>query len=506
MKRRILATVVVLFMAASAHGGDLLRDYERELAAKGYAVDDGSLRVLVRRDNEAEEIRTKAAMILAYRRALAAEDDIQAAIASGLTETGLTTMATALLTIDAARFEPVALDIAGTVGFEHKFDLAVVLAAKGRPVLYPVLLEGLKAEDSRTRHRALFAVDMLARRIPPDILEPDAFAVLISEAVPSMDSPSIRDGTSHTIRKKAVQHLFAVLCHAPQAIRAVAGLRAFLRAAENDRSSEVRDTALVAYNSVVAGLLAGEWPPYCADPSRAFDRYFRFYGRSVEDHDLRSLLKSETESEDLRLKAALLLAQRGVTAAAPDARAVQSSNISERAVALLSHVLLNLKGPSSVEVVVDAAATRLTQPDLRLYVAQDLAHRGEPALYEDLLESLRSDDPISRHVALGAVAALSRQLRPGELRPDPVKVLIRELSAEEVSIRLEAAFYLADAVYLGPMDELRLEAVQTLRKVAEGDPAAEVRQTAVETLKALEETPAEGRAGEDEERDGDTKS
>ena len=220
-------------------------------------------------------------------------------------------------------------------------------------------------------------------------------------------------------------------------------------------------------------------------PSTSSKSRLRFSGRAVDDESLRALVRSPREPEADRLSAAQLLSLRGVTSAAPDLRvALLSGAFLDRDLALLAHALLQLAGAESVRTVVETAG-RFRDPALRLYLAQDLAQRGEPALYDVLVANVAKGSPVERHFALSAVGALAGRVEPGKLQPDPVGVLIGQLGSDRAPLRREAARNLAGARYAS--DELRFEAMQALRKAVAGDPAPEVKEEAAEVLRILEE-------------------
>ena len=324
-------------------------------------------------------------------------------------------------------------------------------------------------------------VAALARNQPPGTLVPDPFAVLIERLL--VKEAEAR--ASPRIRYEAVGHLVQVLCQVPAEDRAVAALAALRTAQAKDPASEVREAAEKALETLAAGLLAGSWPPYCGDPVNILESRLRFSGRAVDDESLRALVRSPQEPEADRLSAAQLLSLRGVTSAAPDLRvALLSGAFLDRDLALLAHALLQLDGAEAVKAVVEAAG-RLRDPAARLYLAQDLAQKGEPALYDVLVANVAKGSPIERHFALSAVGALAGLMEPGKLQPDPVGVLIGQLGSDRAPLRREAARNLAGARYSN--EELRLQAVQALRKTVAGDPAPEVKEEAAEVLRILEE-------------------
>jgi|GEM_PF-6792512 len=487
MRRLIVVLVALVLLGGQRPGfsGDLRRDFERELATDGYATDDAGLRSLVRSERAAEEARSKAAMLLALRGVKGAEEDIAAALATNLSGAGRTAMASALLHIDPVKFEAVVVDIAGKVDLGHRAYLAASLAEKGRFVLYPVLLEALTAGDWLTSHNALSTLVTLAKGPPPGPLDPDPFRVLLAQITSQQraSAPVDKGPASTRIRLEAVRSVPEVLCQAPREERAVPALQALRTAADKDPASEVREAAAKALETLAAGLLTGRWPPYCSDSAEGLPSLLRLRGRPVDDESLRSLLRSRREPEDDRLSAAQLLSVRGVRSAAPDLRAtLLSASFLDRDLAVLAHALLKLDGAESVKAVVETAG-RLKDPALRLYLAQDLAQRGEPALYGVLLANVAKGSPVERHIALAAVGALAERVEQ-VLAPAPVSILIGQLASGQATLRREAARDLAGARYTS--DDLRLQAVQALRQAAEGDPAPEVKQDAAEALKALQ--------------------
>jgi hypothetical protein len=479
----IFILACLLFGAWPAVAGSPDREYLAELIARGYSTDDESLRALVRSETELEDARYKAAFLLAFRGVQSATEDIRLALASPfLSDRGLSRMATALLTLDPAGAEEIVVATSSRLkDFQERLELAFVLAKKGKPALYSTLLDGLRRDGWDTQHWAMSAVASLAKNQPPGTLDPDPFAVLIDE-LSNNDT-----GVGARMRYEAAEHLVAVLCTVapPTEERSAAALAALRRSVEKDEDSKVRGAAAAALETLVDGLLADRWPPYCHDPAYSLSRHLNLRGRPVDDESLRELVSSPREPEDDRLSAAQLLSLRGVRSAAPDIRAaLQSSAFLDRGLALLTHALLKLEGSESVKITVEKAG-QLRDPALKLYLAQDLAQRGEPALYEVLLDHLKQGSLVERHIALSGVGALAEHVKPGSLQPDPVSVLIGQLGSDRAPIRQEAARNLAKAQY--SKDELRLQATQSLRKAAEGDPAPEVKQTAADALKILEE-------------------
>jgi HEAT repeat protein len=488
MRSLVLALLVLMLLGSPDAGssGDLRRDFERELIAAGYTTDDAGLRALVGSESAPEEARSKAALLLGYRGVREAEEEISAALAGGgLSPGGRTSMAIALIRLDPVRFEPVVVEVAGQVNLQKRVHIASSLAEKGRTGLYSVLLEALDSGDWPAPHSALRTLAMLAKTPPSSPLEPDPFQVILAEINSRRVSPLVGSRSAERIREEAVRYVPEVLCDAPGEEKAVAALAILRTAVDADPVSEVREAAAAALETLAEGLLAGLWPPFCADPVTMYTSHLRFSGRQVDDESLRGLVRSPGEPEDNRLRAAQLLSLRGVRSAAPDIRAaLQSSAFLDRDLALLAHALLKLDGSESVKIVVEKAG-QLRDPALRLYVAQDLAQRGEPALYKVLLDHLKQGSLVERHIALSGVGALAERVKPGRLQPDPVSVLIGQLGSDRAPIRQEAARNLAKAQY--SKDELRLQATQLLRKAAEGDPAPEVKQIAADALKILQE-------------------
>jgi hypothetical protein len=484
-----LVTLVLLGMPGQGFSGDLRRDFERELIDAGYTTDDAGLRAVVRSDSAPEEARSKAAMLLGMRGVQAAEEDILAALANDLSDSSRTVMASSLLQLDPIKFESVVLETAGRVGLSHRVYLATELADKGRLGLYPVLLEALDAGGWLTPHNALSTLARLAKKLPSSPSDPDPFRVILAE----INSRRVWRVSAHVenrsaaarIRGEAVRYVPEVLCEAPGEEKAVAALTTLRTAADTDPASEVSEAAAVALETLEGGLLAGLWPPFCADPVASYTARLKARGRSVDDESLREIVRSSGEPEDSRLSAALLLASRSVKAAEPDIRAAWLSSVFlDRDLALLAHALLKLGGAESVKAVVEKAG-QLRDPALRFYVAQDLAQSGEPAFYEVLLDHLKQGSLVERHIALSGVGALAERVEPGKLQPDPASVLIGQLGSDRAPIRREAARNLAKALY--SKDELRLQATQLLGKAAEGDPSPEVKQTAADALKILDE-------------------
>jgi hypothetical protein len=489
MRRLIVALLALTLLGGSDAGfsNDLRRDFERELVAAGFATDDAGLRALVVSESAPEEAREKAALLLGYRGVKGAEEEISAALASGLSAGGRTTMAIALVWLDPVRFEPVAVETAGQVDLQKRVYLATELAMKGRFGLYPVLLKALDSGDWLTSHDALRTLVWLAKTPPAAPLDPDPFHVIVGEVTAQRAStPEINRSAAVQIRLEAVRALPEVLCPTPDKERAVAALSALAAAAGGDPAIEVRAAATNALESIAGGLLVGTRSSGCSsDPVRSLKSHLLARGRSVDDESLREIVRSSGEPEDNRLSAAQLLSLRGVRSAAPDIRAaLQSSAFLDRGLALLAHALLKLDGSESVKIIVEKAG-QLRDPAHKLYLAQDLAQRGEPALYEVLLDHLKQGSLVERHIALSGVGALAEHVEPGSLQPDPVSVLIGQLGSDRAPIRQEAARNLAKALY--SKDELRLQATQSLRKAAEGDSAPEVKKTAADALKILEE-------------------
>jgi hypothetical protein len=493
VKRRLivgLVTLVLLGMPGQGFAGDLRRDFERELIAAGYTTDDAGLRILVRSESAPEDAREKAAMLLGMRGVKAAEEDILAALTTDLSEGGQTSMAISLLQLDPIKFEAVTLETAGRVGIGHKVHLASELALKGRFGLYPVLLEALDTGGWLTPHNALWTLARLAKTPLPSPPAPDPFSVILDEInsrrVWRVSARVENRSAAEEIRKEAVLHVPEVLCQVPGEEKAVAALVTLHMAAETDPASEVREAAAAALETIADGLLVGTRSSGCSsDPVRSLESHLLARGRSVDNESLREIVRSSGEPEDNRLSAAQLLSLRGVRSAAPDIRAaLQSSAFLDGGLALLAHALLKLDGSESVEIVVEKAG-QLRDPALKLYLAQDLAQRGEPALYKVLLDHLKQGSLVERHIALSGVGALAERVKPGRLQPDPVSVLIGQLGSDRAPIRREAARNLAKAQYSD--DELRLQATQLLRKAAEGDPSPEVKQTAADALKSLDE-------------------
>ncbi len=486
-------TVVLLFFTllgapSAAFSGELRREFERELAADGFATDDAGLRALVRFEEAPEDARSKAALLLALRGVKEAGEDVRAALATlPSSSSERTAMATALAYLDPVRYEPVIVEIAGQVDLRHRVNLAASLSEQGRFALYPVLVSAaLEAGDWQTPHTALWTLVQLAKRPPAVPLDPDPFRVILGEVTAQRASGSQANRPAAAgIRLEAVSAVPEVLCHTSNEERAVAALTALRGAAGSDPASEVREAAAAGLETLADGLLIGRWPPYCGDPGESLSTHLRVRGRPVDDENLRALLRSPREPVEYRVAAARLLGFRGVAAAAPDLRAaLLGSGFPDRDLAILAHALLRLGGAESVKIVVETAA-RLKDPTLKFYLAQDLAGRGEPALYDLLLVGVAKGNPVERHFALSAVAALAERVEAGRLTPSPVRVLIGQLTEGQPPLRVAASRGLAGARYA--TEKLRGEAVQALRKAAAGDPALDVKQAAAEAIKALEE-------------------
>ncbi len=486
--RVVLLALTLLGAPSAAFSNDLRRDFERELAADGFATDDAGLRALVRSEEAPEKARSKAAMLLGMRGVKEAGEDIRAAIATlPSSSSGRSAMATALAFLDPVRYEPVIVETAGQVDLEHRVYLAASLADQGRFALYPVLVSAaLEAGDWQAPHTALWTLVQLAKSPPAVPLDPDPFRVILGEVTAQRASgPQANRPAAARIRLEAALAVPDVLCHAPSEERAVAALTALRAAAGSDPASEVRAAAAVGLDTMADGLLIDRWLPYCSDPGESLPINFQVRGRPTDDESLRALLRSPREPVEDRLTAARLLAFRGVAGAAPDVRAaLLGPGFPDRDLAVLAHALLRLGGAESVKTVVETAA-RLKEPALKFYLAQDLAFRGEPALYDLLLAGVAKGSPVERHFALSAVGALAERVEAGKLTPRPVRVLIGQLAADPAPLRVAASRGLAGARYA--TEKLRGEAVKALRKAAEGDPAPDVKQAAAEAIKALEE-------------------
>ncbi len=484
----VLVALTLLGAPSAAFSSELSRAFERELAADGFATDDAGLRALVRSESAPEDARSKAAMLLGYRGVKEAGEDVRAALATlPSSSSERTPMATALSYLDPVRYEPVIVETAGQVDLQNRVYLAASLARQGRFALYPVLVSAaLEAGDWLTPHTALWNLVQLAKFPPAVPLDPDPFRVILGEVTAQRGTaPGENRPAAARIRLEAVLAVPDVLCQVPSEERAAAALTALRGAAESDPASEVREAAAVGLDTMLDGLLIGRWLPYCADPGESLSINFRVHGRPYDDESLRALLRSPREPVEDRVTAARLLAFRGVTGAAPDVRAaLLGSAFPDRDLAILAHALLRLGGAEAVKTVVETAA-RLKEPTLKFYLAQDLAGKGEPALYDLLLGGLAKGSPVERLVALSAVGALAERVEAGRLTPSPVRILIGQLAAGQAPLRVAASRGLAGARYA--TEKLRGEAVQALRKAAEGDPALDVKQAAAEAIKALEE-------------------
>ncbi len=492
MRRLVIWALLVMLLAAPALSEGLTAEALTQLlSAAGYDTDNSSLRGLVRSVAASEKVRFQAVELLQLRGVREVSEDIQAALTQDLSDIGLVVMARALAAIDAEQFEDVVAQTVSRIREpSNKQGLALFLVWRGRREFYPLLLDGLTSEDWFDRERTLRGLATLAVKRPPGPLNPDPFSLLLVETQSLKPLVPGREQTERHYRKAANWQLASVVCESRSSDYGVAALRALHRVTTSSADKEVRYSGHVAYTTLVSGFLTNGWPVSCQSTPGSEELALRFAGRSVADDDLRALVRSPQEREDLRRKAVAVLVHRGVEASSSDFRAALREAGSELTLAVCASGLLSLEGPQSASAVIDTAG-RLKSQDLKLYLAQDLAHRGEAGLYSVLVESLKGEREINRHIALGGIAALSRMPTAGFLEPDPAKVLVETLAAGAPSLRLEAAETLGEANYAGATEERRLSVLKALQAAAAGDPAPEVRAAAIEAVKALEKPPAE---------------
>lgn len=492
---RAVVLSLVLFLAARPAVGESPgpKQLEYLLRTAGYATDDANLRALLRSAAAPEKHRLLVLDLLGWRRVPEITEDIQAALQQELPQSLLVRMTSTLFASDPRRFEATAIEVAARIpSIDKRVSVAADLARHGSPALYPVLLESLEAHDPWTRHLAIGALGALAVESWSRV-EPDPFEVLIKRALFPKPPERYFERSESSTREEIAWQLARVLCRGATPERWAVGLRSARKLSRYDDWVEVREAARKAADAMAMGHLIGAWPPDCLFPAKPRGYILEGAGLSLESEDLKTYLVSDVRSEEFRVVAAELLAARSDTTASVALRRALGTQLSLSGIARIAHGLLGLEGAKAAPAIVEAAS-RSQARDLKLYLAQDLAHRGEVGLYSVLVEGLRGEGEIARHIALGGIAALSRLPTAATLEPDPVNLLIETLAAATAGLREEAAEALGDASYFGD-DVWRLAALKALQAVAVGDSATEVRAAASEAVKSLEKQPAESAPG-----------